>query len=144
MSDSARLRGVVDEGTARESELVVECDRCCEAAESCEDSFSEALEGAGAVSFEGEEVFAGPEDRLDPLADRREVRAVAGFVAAAGAQDRGIELLDSGEEFAASVVLIADHDLTAATLGAVQEGERDLFLVDLWGAELLSPRRWRQ
>ena len=36
----------------------------------------EAVEGAGAVAFEGEEVFAGPEDRLDPLTDRRQVRAV--------------------------------------------------------------------
>ena len=73
---------------------MVERDRCREAAEPGEDSFSEALEGAGAVAFEGEEVFAGPEDRFDPLADRREVRAAAAFVAAAGAQDRGVELVD--------------------------------------------------
>ena len=49
------------------------------------------VEGAGAVAFEGEQVFAGPEDRLDPLPDRCEVRAVSGFVFAAGANDRGVE-----------------------------------------------------
>ncbi len=67
MVDSARLGAVVDECTAWASELVVEADGGGEGAEACEDSFSEAGEGAGAVAFEGEEVFAGPEDALDAL-----------------------------------------------------------------------------
>jgi len=52
---------------------VVECDRCGEGEEACADSRSEAGEGAGAVAFEGEQVFAGLEDRFDPLADWDEV-----------------------------------------------------------------------
>jgi len=72
--------------------LVVEGDRCGEAAEAGEDSFSESGEGAGAVAFEGEEFFAGPEDRFDPLADRREVWFGATLVSPAWAHDRGVEL----------------------------------------------------
>jgi hypothetical protein len=84
MIDSARLGAVIDECTAGAAELVVEGDRGGEAAESGEDAIAEAGEGAGAVAFEGEEVFTGPEDRFDPLADRREVRPGAGFVLGRG------------------------------------------------------------
>ena len=48
------------------------------------------MEGSGAVAFEGEEVFAGVEDRFDPLSDWREVRPVGGFVFAAGSDDRDV------------------------------------------------------
>ena len=61
-------------------------------------AFAEAGEGSGAVAFEGEQVFAGPEDRFDPLADRGEVRSLSGLVFAAGADDRGVEQLDVGGE----------------------------------------------
>src|SRR5436305_4795911 len=130
MSDSARLRGVVDEGTGWASELVVEGDRCGEAAEAGEDPFSDALESASAVALQGEEVFAGPEDRLDPLSGRGEVGAGARLVAAAGPEDCRVELLDLGEELAAAVVLIADHELITPAARALQEADRDLFLVD--------------
>jgi hypothetical protein len=52
------------------------------------------LEGAGAVAFEGEDVFAGPEDRFDALADWGEVWSLTGFVFAAGTQDGGLALAD--------------------------------------------------
>ena len=64
MVDSARLGAVVDECTAWASELVVEGDRGGEATEAREDAFAEALEGPGAVAFEGKDVFGGPEDRF--------------------------------------------------------------------------------
>ena len=83
MVDSARLGAVVDEGAAWAAELVVECDGGGEADEALKDSFTQARERAGAVAFEGEDVFAGPEDALDALADRCEMRRSAGFVAAA-------------------------------------------------------------
>jgi hypothetical protein len=82
MVDSARLGAVVDEGTAWASELVVDDDGGGEAAEASGDAFAQAGEGAGAVSFEGEEVFARPEDGLDPLSDRREMRMGSAFVLA--------------------------------------------------------------
>src|SRR6266566_2982728 len=106
MVDSARLGAVVDEGTAWASELVVERDRCGEAAEAGEHAFSESGEGAGAVAVEGEEVFAGPEDRLDPLADRCEVKTVAGLVFAGGSNDRRVVLGELGRELTPGVALV--------------------------------------
>src|SRR5215210_6813602 len=94
MVDSARLGAVVDEGAAGAAELVVERDRGGEAEEALQDAFAQAGEGTGAVAFECERVLAGPKDALDALADRREVRPVAGLVAAAGTHDRGVELAD--------------------------------------------------
>src|SRR3982751_2186905 len=114
MVDSARLGAVVDECTAGSSELVVEGDGCGEAAEACEDAFAQAGERAGAVAFEREQVFAGPEDRLDALADRRQMRAVAGFVGAARSDDRGAAGADGGGELAAGVALVAQQRLAAA------------------------------
>jgi len=54
--------------------LVVEHDRGRERGESRAQPDAKVVEGARAVALEGEDVFAGPEDRFDPLADRREVR----------------------------------------------------------------------
>src|SRR5665213_2249491 len=103
MIDSARLGAVVDECTAGASELVVERDRGCEAAEAGEDAFAQAGQGAGAVAFEGEEVFAGPEDALDALADRCEVRTLAGFVFAPRPNERGAAVGVLGGELAGGV-----------------------------------------
>src|SRR5512147_314115 len=118
MVDSARLGAVVDECTAGPSELVVEGDRGGEAAEAREDPFAQAGECAGAVAFEREQVFAGPEDRFDALADRRQVRPVVGFVLAAWAHDRGVALADGGGELAAGVALVAEQRLAAVASAA--------------------------
>ena len=66
--------------------MVVEGHASGEGEEALEDAFLESLEGAGAVAFEGEEVFAGPEDRFDPLADRREMRTLPGRLCGVGAR----------------------------------------------------------
>ena len=65
MIDSTGSGDVVDECAAWASELVVERDAGGEAEEALEDAFFDAGECAAAVAFEGEEVFAGPEDRFD-------------------------------------------------------------------------------
>src|SRR5579872_3329392 len=103
MVDSTRSGDVVDECAARSAELVVEDDCCGEAEEALKDAFAEAREGAGAVAFEGEQVFAGPEDALDALADRRQVGALAGLVFAAWPDERGAAFGDVGGEVAAGV-----------------------------------------
>ena len=54
------------------------------------------MQGAGAVAFEGEDVFGRPEDALDASADRRQVRAVSGLFIAAGRQDADLQLLAAG------------------------------------------------
>jgi len=90
------------------AELVIEAYAGGEGEEALEDAFLDAGEGAGAVAFEREQVFAGPEDRFDPLPQRSEVRAVAGLVIAAGTDDRGIELGHGRGEVAAGVAFVAE------------------------------------
>src|SRR6266536_709656 len=99
MVDSTRSGDVVDECAAWAAEFVVEGDAGGEAEEALQDAFFDAEEGAAAVAFECEQVFAGPEDRLDALADRRELKTLAGFVFAAGTDDCGVEFGDGLGEF---------------------------------------------
>src|SRR5450755_1123391 len=140
MVDSARLGAVVDKGTAGSSELVVEGDGGSQAAEAGQDAFAEALEGAGAVAFEGQDVFGGPEDRFDALADRGQVWAVTGLVGAAGTDDHRVALGDVGGELAAGVALVADQRHAPVTLDPVQEQQPDVSLVALGRAQLQGTR----
>src|SRR5664279_6622907 len=98
MTCATGLRGVVDQGAAGAAELVVEHDGGGERREPGAQADAEVVQGSSAVSFEGEDVLAGLEDRLDPLADRCEMRALAGLVFASGAQDRRVELGELGLE----------------------------------------------
>src|ERR1035437_2353949 len=83
MSSATGLCGVVDEGAGGAAELVVEHHGGSEGGESGAEACAEGRGGSGAVSLECEDGLAGPEDRFDPLADRREVRVV-GFAGRAG------------------------------------------------------------
>ena len=122
MSSSTGSGGVVDEGAWWAAEAVVEADRGGEGEEAGSDAGSEAVEGAGAVAFEGEEVFAGLEDRFDPLPDRGEVGPAGGFVFAAGPDDRGVEFGGGVFELAAGVALVADHEQVPVALAALRAG----------------------
>src|SRR5665213_3706950 len=126
MSSSTGSGDVVDEGAWWSAEAVVEADRGCEGEEACFDAGAEAVEGAGAVAFECEDVFAGLEDRLDPLPDRREVGAAGTFVFAAGPDDRGVEVGGLLFELAAGVAFVADHEQVPVPSAALQEGEADV------------------
>src|ERR1700722_2381189 len=139
MIDSTHSGDVVDECAAGSAELVVEADGGGEGEEALEDAFSEALEGAGAVAFEGEEVFAGPEDRFDPLADRGEVWAFSRFVFAARPDDGGVEGADAAGEVAAGVALVAEDRLAAVALAAFEQSQPDLALVVFGGDEHQRP-----
>src|SRR5665811_365762 len=77
LSASAASGAVVDKGTTGSSQPVVEADAGCEAEEAREEALTQPGDGARPVALEGEEVLAGPEDRLDALADGGEVRTVA-------------------------------------------------------------------
>jgi hypothetical protein len=78
--------------------------------------------------------FAGLEDRLDALAGRREMGAAAGFVFAAGAHDRRVEVGELGFEVLAAKVFVADQDQHLAGLACAARDhlQADQFLVDLW------------
>ena len=73
--------------------MVVECDGCGECQKAADDPGAQDVQGAGAVAFEREDVFGGPEDALDALADRGQMRPAAELVFAAGAQDLRAEPL---------------------------------------------------
>ena len=75
---------------------------------------AEAVESAGVVAFEPEAVFESPEDRLDALTDRRQMRSMAGFGLALGAQDhRAVTLSGQACELRAGIALVADHHLSS-------------------------------
>src|SRR5947199_10305358 len=97
MSSSTGSGGVVGERAWWSAEAVVERDRGGEGEEADSYSRGQPVEGSGAVVFEGEQVFAGLEDRFDALPDRCEVEPACGFVFAARADDRGVEF--GGEPF---------------------------------------------
>src|SRR5438552_6740989 len=128
MTSSAGSGGVVGECAWGSAESVVEADGGGECEEAGADAGVEAAEGAGAVAFEAEQVFAGLEDRLDSLPDRGEVGAAAGFVFAAWPDDCGCELGGGVFELAAGVALVADDGEGAAALTAGEQGETDLTL----------------
>src|SRR4029079_7512955 len=126
MSSSTGLGGVVGEGAWGAGESVVEADGGCECEEACVDAGAESVQGAGAVAFEGEQVFAGLEDRFDSLADRREMWVVTGFVFAARPADGRVELLGGVFELAAGVALVADDGDRAVSLAALQQLQADV------------------
>src|SRR5215212_6030132 len=128
MSGSTGSGGVVGERSWWAAEAVVEGDRGGECKEACLDAGAEPVQGSGAVAFEGEEVFAGLEDRLDPLSDRCEVRSAGGFVFAAGTNDRRLERGCGVFELASGVALVAEHVQVPAAWAALEEGEADVAL----------------
>src|SRR5215218_5077748 len=107
MIDSARRLGdVVGEGAAGAAEPVVEVDAGGEGEQALKDPRAEVSQCAGAVAFEREQVFGGPEDRLDALADGLDVWAGLGFIGASGADQRGAEVVEGSGELTAGVALI--------------------------------------
>jgi hypothetical protein len=90
------------------------------------------------VAFEGGEVFAGPEDALDALADAGEVRAVGGLVLACRSQQAGAHPLDGVFEFLAGVALVGD-DQFAAVQRPRQPPQRDVALLPIGGGEDRGP-----
>src|SRR3954447_19486376 len=101
MSSATGSGDVLGQRAAWESEAVVESDGRGEREEAAGEAGSEAVQGAGAVAFEREDVLGGPVDRLDPLADRCQVQPLAGLVLAARAMDAGVQGGELGLELLA-------------------------------------------
>src|SRR4051794_32326564 len=119
MSSATASRGVLGERAGREAESVVECDRGGEGEEAAGEAGSEAVKGSGAVAFEREDVLGGPVDRLDSLADRRQVQPLAGLVLAARAVDAGVHRSELGLKVLATEVLVAvERQALAGLAGA--------------------------
>jgi len=108
---------------------MVEADAGREAEEAREHALAQAGHGTRPVALQGEQVLAGPEDRLDALADGRQVRAEARLVGALRAHDRGAQFGHGRRELAAGVALVAEQRLTATARAPRQQLEADLALV---------------
>src|SRR5271165_504266 len=135
MIDSTVLGAVVGECAAGSAELVVECDRGGEGEQALQDALSEALEGSCSVALEGQGALAGPEDRLDALADRRQVRSWAGLVLAAGPEDRRVELVNGLCECSPGIALVADQRLATRSTGPPEQFQGDVALVAFGGGD---------
>jgi hypothetical protein len=120
------------------AESVVEGDGSCEGGEAPDESCSEGVQGAGAVAFDGQNVFGGPEDALDALADRGEVWSSSGFVFAARANDCRVQRVDLGLEVFAGVALVADDDDMARAVNTVRLAP----IVRLRGMSTRTGRIW--
>src|SRR5450756_987523 len=114
---------VVDQRSARSPEPVVEADAGRQAEEAGQDALAQAGHGARPVPLEREQILAGPEDRLDALADEGQVRALAGFVLARRPYDRGAQLGHGGRELTPGVALVAEEGLAARSLAAGEQLE---------------------
>src|SRR6266545_6877284 len=133
MSSSTGSGGVLDQRAAGEAESMVERDGGSERQEAAGQAGPEPVQGAGAVTFERQDVLRGPVDRLDALADRCEVQALAALVLAARPHDRGVQGGEVGLELLAAEVLVADQRQELAGLaGAARDQlQADVLLVDL-------------
>src|SRR5674536_282587 len=140
-STPAASGAVVDEGTARSPQPMVEADAGRQAEEAREDALAQPGHGAGPVALQGEQFLAAPEDRLDALTDGGQVGTVAGFVLARRAHDEGAQLGRSGREVAPGVALVEEEHLAAAARAAREQFEADLALVTLRRGQLERPRR---
>jgi len=88
MSDSTAPGDVVEESAARTPESVIEGDATGERHEAFGNAHPEVVQRAGAVALQGEDVLAGLEDRLGPLADRGEAKAVGWLVLVGRPEER--------------------------------------------------------
>src|SRR5215213_3558141 len=105
-SESVAVGGEVPAGVT--DRLVVDQARG-QGEQSERDAGAQTLDCASAVCFEGELAFAGPEHRLDPLADRA-LRSVASrFVFAVGAQKAGAHTKHDLLELLAGEALVGEH-----------------------------------
>src|SRR3954447_22678251 len=130
-----RARVVGGEGARRAVEQVLARDRGGQRQELGGQAAAQGVQLAGAVVFEAEHVFRGPEDALDTLAQRREVRSLAGLVFAAGTDDRGVQVGGVRAEVAAGVALVADDGQRAVAGDAGEHVQADLTFAGLWAGE---------
>src|SRR5204863_2203468 len=129
-----------DQGARRPPEPPVDIDACGERQHPRGDSGAQTRDRPRPVALQGEDVLAGPKDRLDPLADRGEVGAAPGLVLAGGAKHGRTEGADLVLEVGAGVALVADYGL-ATTKGRGEQRRGHLTLGDVRGSERPGARR---
>src|SRR4051812_612557 len=125
--------GVVGGEVARRpAESLVESDGRGQGQELGGQAAAQGVQLAGAVDFEAEHVFGREDDALDALAQRGEVRSLAGLVFAAGTDDRGVQFGGVSAEVAAGVALVADDGQRAVAGDAGEHVQADVTFAGLW------------
>jgi hypothetical protein len=114
---------------------VIEPDACGEGQQLGEDSGTESVQRASAVSFEAEAVFEGPEDALDALANPGQGRPARRLGLARRAQDRRAPSLRGLLFEVASGVTLAADDQLAAVQPDLEGSECDLALLLVGGGD---------
>src|ERR1700674_2363135 len=143
MSGATPSRRVTGQRATRAAETVVQRHGGRQGGEAHRHANEQVVKSASAVALEGEDVLGSPVDRLDPLADRRQVGPVAALVLAARTDDSRFELGEVGFEALAAEVLVADQDqrLARLALAARDEPQADLLLVELRAGQRQRPGR---
>lgn len=131
---------VVDERPAWSSQLIVEADAGRQAEEAHEDALAESGQRACSVALQAEQVLAGPEDRLDALAERSQMGTRAGLVLACRAHDEDTERRGRGGELTPGIALVTDQHVPAAP-GPLEQLERHLAFAAGGIGERERPRR---
>src|ERR671918_418501 len=122
------------ERAARTPEPGVDVDTGGEGEQPRSDPRPEVVDRARSMALEGEQVLAGLKDRLDPLADRRQVRPTARLVLAGGAKQGRAEAFDLAVELGSRIAPVAD-DRLAARKRRREQLLRDLALADVGGRQ---------
>ena len=135
----ATLGSVVNDRPAGTAKLVVEPDAGSQSKEPGHDPYDQVSGDAGAVPLQVEQVLAGPEDRLDALADRSQMWSSLLLVDPRRADDARAQLFDPPGEIPAGVPLVADDGLPTFD-GSRQEDERHLPLRSVGRSELDGAR----
>jgi len=129
MIDSTPLPVVVDQGPAGTTQLVVEADAGGQTHKALQNPFLEAFESASSVTLQGEDVFAGPEDRFDALPDGSQMRTFSRLVFALGSGHRSLQVLDRSGELPARVPFVAQEGFVSLPSAASKEFQPDLPLI---------------
>jgi hypothetical protein len=135
MIDSTTL-AVVDESPAGPLQLIVETDAGGQAEKTLQDPLFEARKRASSMTFEREDVFAGPEDGFDPLPNGSKMRTFPGLILSLGSKHGGFQVLDPLGEVPADIAFVAEQGLATDPPAVGEELKTDLAFVPFGRGQL--------
>ena len=104
---------------------MVEADAGRQAEEARKHALTQPGHGARPMALQGKRVLGGPEDRLDALADRRQMGTLTGLVCAPRPHDGGAQGGRTCGEGPAGIALVADEQLAAAPVATLKQNQRE-------------------
>jgi len=130
MIDSTTLT-VIDQGSAGTAQLVIEADAGGQAQKALQYALFESRKGSGSVAFQRKDVFAGPENGLDALADGSEMQPLADLVLALGPDVNSPKIHDCGAELLACISLVGQQGFPATAPAAPEKLQSHLTFIAL-------------